>query len=100
MHIKSQDKKEPDVDKVAKEHEQAGKNDKAQEVDAPTAESHEAQNSSKQMRINRRFLQNVDDLLPESSKDYPMADAAVTINGNDVWEWARHAFRNDPFVPV
>jgi len=45
----------------------------------------------------------VDDLLPESHEDYPMADAAVTINGNGVLEWARQAFQkptNDIFSPV
>jgi len=80
MHIKSQYKKEADGAKVTKEHEQASKKDKAQEVDAPTGESHQAQNPSKQMLINRQFPQNVDDLLPESSQAYPMADRALAEN--------------------
>jgi len=49
------------------------------------------------------FPRNVDDVLPESHEDYPMADAAVTINGNGVLEWARQAFQkptNDKFSPV
>merc|ERR1719188_2910329 len=56
MHIKSQDKKETDGAKVTKEHGQANKNDKIQEVDAATVESHQAQNLSKDMHINRQHV--------------------------------------------
>merc|ERR1719293_607662 len=55
MHIKSQVKKEADGAKVTQEHEQANKNDKVEEVDASTAESHQAQNPPKEMRINRQL---------------------------------------------
>jgi len=78
---RGQDKKEADGVKVTEEHEQVSKNDKAHEVDAPTADSHQAQNLWEDMRINRQG--QYDDSMTPEPRRYGNCLSALGPGTND-----------------